>query len=248
MPEPLAQIPVQATVLCSRLANSAANQSDCSLNVTQLALLKAQDQPSLVFFEASVTFNAYPWPAWSSAAGSLVVDQGMSSLMVLNLPKSSQTCSSVLRPPQVFSDLSSLLRPPQIFSRIFNSTQLVSSLLSSLLASSQSTSQSMLCCLCNLWAILCNLWVILCNLWAILCNLWAVLCNLWAILCNLWAILTPNIWSWKRWSNASAVTGDVNKRQVHLTDHQLSFVAHRIHPCFQAMMSDESQQAPHPRL
>jgi len=97
MPEPVAQIPVQATVLCSRLANSgSANQSDCSLNVTQLALLKAQDQPTLVFFEASVRFNAYPWPAWSSASDSLIVDQGMSSLMVLNLLKSSQTSSNLL--------------------------------------------------------------------------------------------------------------------------------------------------------
>ena len=79
MPEPVAQIPVQATVLCSRLAALPAEQSDCSLNVTQLALLKAKDQPTSVFFEASVTFKAYPWPAWSSASDSLIVDQGMLS-------------------------------------------------------------------------------------------------------------------------------------------------------------------------
>ena len=91
MPEPVGQIPVQATVLCSRLAASPASQSECSLNITQLALLKARDQPTSVFFEASMTFNAYPWPTWSSASGSLVVDQGMSSLMVLNPLKSSQT-------------------------------------------------------------------------------------------------------------------------------------------------------------
>ncbi len=30
--------------------------------------------------------------------------------------------------------------------------------------------------------------------------------------------------------------------------HQLGFVAHHIHLCFQARMSDESQLAPHPRL
>jgi len=91
MPEPVAQIPVQATVLCSRLAELPASQSDCFLNVTQLALLKAKDQPTSVFFEASVTFNAYPWPVWSSVSGNLVVDQGMSSQMVSNLHKSSQT-------------------------------------------------------------------------------------------------------------------------------------------------------------
>lgn len=96
MPEPLAQIPVQATVLCSRLADSAANQSDCSLNVTQLALLKAQDQPTLVFFEASVRFNAYPWPAWSSASDSLVVDQGMSSQILWNLLKCFHVFSGLL--------------------------------------------------------------------------------------------------------------------------------------------------------
>ncbi len=93
MPEPLAQIPVQATVLCSRLANSAAGQSDCSLNVTQLALLKAQDQPTLVYFEASVTFDTYPWPAWSSASDSLVVDQGTSFQTFPILLKTSQMSS-----------------------------------------------------------------------------------------------------------------------------------------------------------
>ena len=30
--------------------------------------------------------------------------------------------------------------------------------------------------------------------------------------------------------------------------HQLAFVAHHIHLCFQARMFDESQLAPHPRL
>ena len=30
--------------------------------------------------------------------------------------------------------------------------------------------------------------------------------------------------------------------------HQLGFVAHHIHLCFQARMSDESLLAPHPRL
>jgi len=30
--------------------------------------------------------------------------------------------------------------------------------------------------------------------------------------------------------------------------HQLGFVAHHIHLCFQTRMSDESQLAPHPRL
>ncbi len=96
MPEPVAEVPVQATVLCSRLANLAANQSDCSLNVTQLALLKAQDQPTLVFLEASVTFNAYPWPTWSSASDTLIVDQGMSYQIFSNLLKPSQTSVNLL--------------------------------------------------------------------------------------------------------------------------------------------------------
>ena len=32
------------------------------------------------------------------------------------------------------------------------------------------------------------------------------------------------------------------------SSHQLGFVAHHIHLCFQARMSDESLLAPHPRL
>ncbi|KAA6417308.1 MAG: hypothetical protein FRX49_12732 [Trebouxia sp. A1-2] len=96
MPEPVGQIPVQATVLCSRLAASPASQSECSLNITQLALLKARDQPTSVFFEASMTFNAYPWPTWSSASGSLVVDQaGATTNFTQMLRISSNTASDV---------------------------------------------------------------------------------------------------------------------------------------------------------
>ncbi|DBA74527.1 TPA: hypothetical protein ACH3X2_000982 [Trebouxia sp. C0005] len=96
MPEPVAQIPVQATVLCSRLAASPASQSECSLNITQLALLKARDQPTSVFFEASMTFNAYPWPTWSSASGSLVVDQGQGSIYNLTLWPLGNSCGTYL--------------------------------------------------------------------------------------------------------------------------------------------------------
>lgn len=81
-PEPVAQIPVQATVLCSRIAGVSSSQSDCSLNITQLAVLKVADQPTSVFFEASVSFDAYPWPTWtntSEANGSIIVDAGLSS-------------------------------------------------------------------------------------------------------------------------------------------------------------------------
>ena len=43
-----------------------------------------------------------------------------------------------------------------------------------------------------------------------------------------------------------------NTYHIHLwylqNSHQLGFVAHHIHLCFQDRMSDESQLAPHPRL
>ncbi len=84
-PTPVAEVPVQATVLCSRLATVNTSQAGCSLNVTQLALLKTQDQPTSVLFETTVTFNSYPWPSWSNATavnGSVLVDQGVIGSML----------------------------------------------------------------------------------------------------------------------------------------------------------------------
>lgn len=69
---PLAQIPVQAKVLCSQRHNSSLEQSSCSIKNTQLAVLKPRDTLNLslslrtVYFEATVTFNHYPWPEWRS--------------------------------------------------------------------------------------------------------------------------------------------------------------------------------------
>ncbi|KAL3136412.1 hypothetical protein ABBQ38_005669 [Trebouxia sp. C0009 RCD-2024] len=78
-PTPLAQIPIQAKVLCSQRGNSSSNQSSCGISIRQLALLKPllrsepgapvlPSQTAELFFEAAVTFNHYPWPEWSSAA------------------------------------------------------------------------------------------------------------------------------------------------------------------------------------
>ena len=78
-PTPLAQIPIQAKLLCSQHSNNASNQSSCGINITQLALLKPlvpsepgaaimPSQTAELFFEAVVTFNHYPWPEWNSVA------------------------------------------------------------------------------------------------------------------------------------------------------------------------------------
>lgn len=78
-PAPLAQVLVQTKILCSRLSNSSAAASSCTINTTQLALLQPQNQPELVYFEATVVFNSYPWPEWESLAdanGSVTVDGG----------------------------------------------------------------------------------------------------------------------------------------------------------------------------
>ena len=71
-PTPLAQIPVQAKVLCSQRGNSSSDQPSCSIKNNQLAVLKPRDTLNLslslrtVYFETLVTFNHYPWPEWGS--------------------------------------------------------------------------------------------------------------------------------------------------------------------------------------
>lgn len=78
-PTPLAQIPIQAEVLCSQRGNSSSNKSSCGISIRQLALLKPlirsepgapilPSQTAELFFEAVVTFNHYPWPEWNSIA------------------------------------------------------------------------------------------------------------------------------------------------------------------------------------
>ena len=55
-----------------------------------------------------------------------------------------------------------------------------------------------------------------------------------------------------RGQNFSLFGPNYQQRDIRLffeqNAHQLGFVAHHIHLCFQARMSDESHLAPHPRL
>ncbi len=48
--------------------------------------------------------------------------------------------------------------------------------------------------------------------------------------------------------SVECMTHMATMQHVYYYSHQLGFVAHHIHLCFQARMSDESQLAPPPRL
>ena len=92
-PKPLAQVPVQAKVLCSQQGSSSLEGgSSCSINITQLqrldqlnllnplsGLRPAPSPNQTVFFEAMVAFKQYPWPQWKSIADAsqdIVVNNG----------------------------------------------------------------------------------------------------------------------------------------------------------------------------
>lgn len=64
----LAQLPVQITVLCARFARAGANASGCSINITQVSLLRGSGQTPELVFEADVVFGRFPWPELSPSA------------------------------------------------------------------------------------------------------------------------------------------------------------------------------------
>lgn len=79
-PPTVAQLPVSVTVLCARFAPSAANNSACSINLTQTAVLAREGKAPELFFEAELSFNEHSWPALNTSAAlqhSVVVNNGM---------------------------------------------------------------------------------------------------------------------------------------------------------------------------
>ena len=86
----LAQLPVQITVLCARFARSGPTTSGCSINITQVSLLRDSRQTPELVFEAEVAFGRPPWPVLNaSAAKASVTVNGGSLYACLALPVTS---------------------------------------------------------------------------------------------------------------------------------------------------------------